>query len=449
LGKHIVVQGGTFYNDAILRAFELELQCNVIRPSVSGLMGAFGAALHAKTLSLEKSAIITREQLEQFSHTVKNTTCRLCTNHCRLTINNFIPTGKYISGNRCERPVTHTQEHSTLNIYQWKLEQLEKLDLFNYQEIDDQTIGIPLGLNMYELIYFWKAFFNTLGKRIVLSMPSNRDLYIKGQATIASDTICFPAKLMHGHIQTLLDNHIKNIFYPLMTYNVEEHLGDNRFNCPVVAYYPEVLYGSIDELKKITFIHPPIDLHRIERYPRKLMEALKPHLHNITFNDLKRAIKNGFDAYNSYLNELKEEGMRIIQRSRSIGKPIILLAGRPYHADPEVHHGIDKLLTSLDCAVISEDSYKIETKRTQTNILNQWTYHARLYAVAEAIGNEEDIHLVQLVSFGCGLDAITTDEVRDILESNKKMYTQIKIDEITNLGAVKIRLRSLLAAIDS
>jgi len=302
---------------------------------------------------------------------------------------------------------------------------------------------------MYELIYFWKAFFDTLGKRIVLSMPSNRDLYIKGQSTIASDTICFPAKLMHGHIQTLLDKHVKNIFYPLMTYNVEEHLGDNRFNCPVVAYYPEVLYGSIDALKKITFIHPPIDLHRIERYPRKLMEALSPHLHNVTLNDLKRAIKNGFDAYNSYLNELKEEGMRIIQRSRSIGKPIILLAGRPYHADPEVHHGIDKLLTSLNCAVISEDSYKIETKRTQTNILNQWTYHARLYAVAEAIGNEEDIHLVQLVSFGCGLDAITTDEVRDILESNKKMYTQIKIDEITNLGAVKIRLRSLLAAIDS
>lgn len=447
LGNHIVVQGGTFYNDAILRAFEMELGCNVIRPSVAGLMGAFGAALHAKTLSLDVSSIITKEQLDNFSHTVTQVTCHLCTNHCRLTVNNFIPNGKYISGNRCERPVTQKKESSTLNIYKWKVDQLENLGLFNYQSIDEDTIGIPLGLNMYELIYFWKAFFDTLGKKIVLSPLSNRDLYIKGQATIASDTICFPAKLMHGHIQTLLDNNVKTIFYPLMTYNVEEGLGDNRFNCPVVAYYPEVLYGSIDELKKITFIHPPIDLHRIEKYPKKLMDSLKPYLPNLTMKSLKEAIKNGFNAYHTYFNDLQTEGTRIIEESRLLGKKIILLAGRPYHADPEVHHGIDTLLTSLDCAVISEDSYAIERKKIDTHILNQWTYHARLYAVAEAIGNEEDIHLVQLVSFGCGLDAITTDEVREIVESNNKMYTQIKIDEITNLGAVKIRLRSLLSAI--
>jgi len=449
LGSHIVVQGGTFYNDAILRAFEMELQCNVVRPSVAGLMGAFGAALSAKGEGLETSTIITREQLEHFSHTVKNVTCRLCTNHCRLTINTFLPTGKYISGNRCEKPITHTEDNSTLNIYQWKLEQLHALNLFNYEDIDEDTIGLPLGLNMYELIYFFKAFFETLGKKIVLSPPSNRDLYIKGQATIASDTICFPAKLMHGHIQTLLDYNVKTIFYPLMTYNVEEGLGDNRFNCPVVAYYPEVLYGSIDELKKITFIHPPIDLHRIKQYPKKLLDSLKPCFPDLTIKRLKEAIDNGFSAYHTYFKELQEEGMNIISRSRILDKQIILLAGRPYHGDPEVHHGIDKLLTSLDCAVISEDSHKITYKKTETNILNQWTYHARLYAIAEAIGKEKDIHLVQLVSFGCGLDAITTDEVRDIVESNNKMYTQIKIDEITNLGAVKIRLRSLLAAIRS
>ena len=449
LGRNIVVQGGTFYNDAILRAFEMELKCNVTRPSVAGLMGAFGAALHSKTLSLEKSSMINKEQLENFSHTVKNATCKLCTNHCRLTINNFIPSGKYISGNRCEKPVTHTQDNSALNIYEWKMQKLHDLNLFNYDDIDKDTIGIPLGLNMYELIYFWKAFFETLGKRVVLSPPSNRDLYLKGQATIASDTICFPAKLMHGHIQTLLDNNLNTIFYPLMTYNVEENLGDNRFNCPVVAYYPEVLYGSVDELKKIAFIHPPLDLHRIQKYPKKLLDTLKPYFSDITLKNLKEAITNGFNAYYAYGEELKNEGTKIIEISRSIGKHIILLAGRPYHADPEVHHGIDKLLTSLDCAVISEDSYNLNIEKVKTNILNQWTYHARLYAVAEAIGKEKDIHLVQLVSFGCGLDAITTDEVRDKLEKNNKMYTQLKIDEITNLGAIKIRLRSLLAAIDS
>lgn len=447
LGKHIVVQGGTFYNDAILRAFEMELQCNVIRPSVAGLMGAFGAALHAKSLSLSKSSIITKEQLDTFNHTVKHVFCRLCTNHCRLTVNNFVPRGRYISGNRCERPVTQKKESSTLNIYKWKVDQLENLGLFDYDAIDENTIGIPLGLNIYELIYFWKAFFETLGKKIVLSPLSNRELYIKGQATIASDTICFPAKLMHGHIQTLLDNNVQTIFYPLMTYNVEEDLGDNRFNCPVVAYYPEVLYGSINELKKIQFIHPPIDLQRIEKYPKKLMASLKPYFPDLSMSNLKKAIKNGFTAYYAYLQALQNEGMRIVDESRLLGKKIILLAGRPYHADPEVHHGIDTLLTSLDCAVISEDSYYLEKKRVDTHILNQWTYHARLYAVAKAIKDEDDIHLVQLVSFGCGLDAITTDEVRDIVEAHDNMYTQIKIDEITNLGAVKIRLRSLLSAI--
>ncbi len=449
LGKHIVVQGGTFYNDAILRAFEMELSHEVIRPSISGLMGAFGAALHAKSLHLEKSSIIPKEKLAQFSHTVKNVTCKLCTNHCRLTINNFLPSGKFISGNRCEKPITHIKESNLLNIYEWKLEKLNSLNLFDYEHIDNDTIGIPLGLNIYELIYFWKTFFETLNRKVVLSPLSNRDLYLKGQSTIASDTVCFPAKLMHGHIQTLLDYNLKTIFYPLMTYNIEEGLGDNRFNCPVVAYYPEVLEASIDGLKNINFIHPPIDLHRIKQYPKKLLEQLAPYIQGISLKKVKEAIDNGFRAYNQYIQDMKEEGTRIISESRKIGKTIILLAGRPYHADPEVHHGIDKLLTSLDCAVISEDSYRIEKKRVETHVLNQWTYHARLYGVAEAIGKEKDIHIVQLVSFGCGLDAITTDEVREIVESHDKMYTQIKIDEITNLGAVKIRLRSLLSAIEA
>jgi predicted CoA-substrate-specific enzyme activase len=449
LGKYIVAQGGTFYNDAVLRSFELELGREVIRPSISGLMGAFGAALHSATLPIEKSSLISYEELKKFTHTVKNVNCGLCTNNCQLTINSFFPHGKYISGNRCERPLVKKQTIDELNIYQWKIDRLEKLKIYDTSEIDENTVGIPLGLNMYELIYFWQPFFASMGKKVVLSPPSTRQLYIKGQATITSDTLCFPAKLMHGHIQTLLDYGIKKIFYPVMTYNVEENRGDNRFNCPVVAYYPEVLNASIDQLKTVDFIHFPLDLERIGKYPKKLFTQLQHSFPTITLKEVKEGIAKGFEGYHTYLKELQSEGMAIIERAREEKKQIIVLAGRPYHADPEIHHGIDKLLTSLGCAVVSEDSIVLDDTKYPTNVLNQWTYHARLYQVAHYIPNHSDMNLVQLVSFGCGVDAITTDEVREILESHGKMYTQIKIDEITNLGAVKIRLRSLLSAIDS
>ena len=448
LGEHIVVQGGTFHNDAVLRAFETELNRNVVRPTISGLMGAYGAALHAKDTAKGVSTLISEKELRDFKHHVKVATCRLCTNNCRLTINTFSNNKRYISGNRCERPITNKSKSDELNIYSWKLRQIEKLNLFGEEKIGEDTIAIPLVLNTFELIYFWKAFFETLGKKVVISKFSNRELYLLGQGTIPSDTVCFPAKLVHGHIQELINRGAKTIFYPCMTYNLDENLGDNHFNCPVVAYYPEVIEANVEELKGINFINDHIGLHRKNDFVKKIAMILEPYIGSIDPSLIKKGVKNGFFTYETYLKEQFEEAQQIIDSARIENKKIIVLAGRPYHADPEVNHALDKLISNFDVAIISEDSLNHPNKKTAVNVLNQWTYHSRLYAAAETVTKENDMHLVQLVSFGCGLDAITSDEVRELLEEKNKMYTQIKIDEITNLGAVKIRFRSLLSAIE-
>ncbi|PKL14483.1 MAG: 2-hydroxyglutaryl-CoA dehydratase, partial [Spirochaetae bacterium HGW-Spirochaetae-8] len=278
--------------------------------------------------------------------------------------------------------------------------------------------------------------------------PSNRKLYLLGQATIPSDTACFPAKLMHGHVQSLIDTGIKTIFYPCMTYNVDEGLGDNHFNCPIVAYYPEVLAANMEELSQVRFIKPHVGLHRRADFPVKMQEHLAPYFGRIAQAKLVQATDAAFAAYEEYLREVREEGASIIRLARDQGRQIIVLAGRPYHADPEVSHGIDKLIAGFGVAVVSEDALFPLVEKFPVHVLNQWTYHARLYAAAKSIAHEPDMHLVQLVSFGCGVDAITTDETREILESAGNMYTQIKIDEITNLGAVRIRIRSLLSALE-
>ena len=448
LGTHIVVQGGTFHNDAVLRAFEQELGCEVVRPEIAGLMGAYGAALHAKKHGGDTSTIIDAESLSRFSHTVKVATCRLCTNTCRLTVNSFSNGKRYLSGNRCERPVTDKSSDDNLNIYAWKLAKLDSLGIYAGTSIPEEAIAIPLGLNIFELVYFWKAFFETLGRPVVLSPLSNRQLYLAGQATIPSDTVCFPAKLMHGHVQHLIDAGAKTIFYPSMTYNLDEHLGDNHFNCPIVAYYPEVLGANMEDLGKVRFFNAHIGIHRRSDFPPKMARHLEPLLGKIDMKLMRKASEAAYAAHEAYLESVREEGRRIIDTARIEGKRIIILAGRPYHVDPEVGHGIDKLLSGFDVAVLSEDALSYEGGRVPVHVLNQWTYHSRLYAAAKAIADEPDMHLVQLVSFGCGVDAITSDETRDILEAEGKMYTQIKIDEITNLGAVRIRFRSLLSAIE-
>ena len=449
LGRNIVVQGGTFLNDAVLRVFEKEMGVHVVRPDISGLMGAYGAAIYAKRRQPAASSLIGLEELENFSHEVKVTSCGLCNNHCRLTVNIFGGNRRFIGGNRCEKPVTKRsgKDSEELNMYAFKLS-----ELLSYKPIPGPRgkIGLPMGLNLYELLPFWHTFFTKLGFEVVTSPLSNRELYIKGQSTIPSDTVCFPAKLMHGHVLTLIEQGVDTIFYPCMSYNFDEHLGDNHYNCPVVAYYPEVIAANTAALKGKNFIHEYVGIHRKKDFPKKILNILNQHIEGASFTlpEVSEAAQAAYEEYDDYLRRIREKGEEMIESARKEKKPIIVLSGRPYHLDPEINHGIDKLITSLGAAVISEDVLSNRVKRFRTHVLNQWTYHARLYAAAKYIGDQPDMNLVQLVSFGCGVDAITTDEVRSILEENGKIYTQIKIDEITNLGAVKIRLRSLFAALE-
>ena len=446
LGKKIVVQGGTFLNDAVLRAFEQEMGTNVIRPEISGLMGAYGAALYAqqKCSSKHRSTILDKQKLGEFTHEIRSVNCNGCSNHCRLTVNTFSDGRRFIAGNRCEKPVTKKSPDESMNIYQYKLRLLQS---FEPKPGSRGKIGIPLGLNMFELLPFWHTFLTRLRFEVVTPPFSNRKLYLSGQHTIPSDTVCFPAKLMHGHIQWLLDNGITSIFYPCMSYNFDENLGDNHYNCPVVAYYPEVISANVKEIEGIKYFHDFVGIHRPKDFPKKVCPEIQRICPDITLKEVKDAAAAAYDAYAEYLGKIRIYGRKIIEKARAEKKDIIVLAGRPYHADPEINHGIDKLITSFDVAIVSEDVVSVYETRKPTTVLNQWTYHSRMYAAAEYVSHQPDMNLVQLVSFGCGVDAITTDEVRSILERHGKIYTQIKIDEITNLGAVKIRLRSLLAAI--
>ncbi len=443
LGRHVVVQGGTFYNDCVLRTLERELGADVVRPDVSGLMGAYGAALYAREHAAGTSSTVTPEQLASFTHESRPVTCGGCENHCHLTVNTFSGGRRYISGNRCERPVTSRQSDDSLNLYARKRELLA-----SYAPCPGKRgkIGIPMGLNMYEQLPFWHTFFTELSFEVVTSPASNRALYVEGQDTIPSDTVCFPAKLMHGHVRALLREGCGTIFYPCMSYNLDEGMGDNCFNCPIVAYYPEVLAANVPELREVRFIHGYVGLHRPRNVPRKLWEMLYRDF-AIPLPQIRAAVRAAYAAYRSHMERIDAEGKRVISAAREQGKPIIVLAGRPYHIDPEINHGIDRLITGMGMAIVSEDALRgLTGAPPRVQVLNQWTYHSRLYAAAAYVSGQDDMQFVQLVSFGCGCDAITTDECRRILEEHGKIYTQIKIDEIENLGAAKIRLRSLFAA---
>lgn len=446
LGNHIVVQGGTFLNNAVLRAFEKEIGKEVVRPSISGLMGAYGAALFAKERAGEKSGILTLPELESFTHEVKTTTCKLCSNHCRLTINRFSGGQRYIAGNRCERPLAKKNPAKEYNLYEYK-----KQLLASYEPCEGTrgTIGIPMVLNMFELYPFWYTFFKSLGFGVMHSPESTRKLYFEGQHTIPSDTVCYPAKLAHGHIERLLKMDVDAIFYPCMSYNIDEGLGDNHYNCPVVAYYPEVLHANIGALEKVPFIKDYVGIHRRKDFPVKMTGVLAQYFDGITRDEVKKAADLAYAEYELYMTRIHTKGKQYLQIAEDQNLPVIILAGRPYHLDSEINHGIDKLICECGAVVVTEDSLSYLIPKFPTNVLNQWTYHSRLYAAAKYVADSGDkrINLVQLVSFGCGVDAITTDETRSILEDKDRIYTQIKIDEITNLGAVKIRMRSLFAAL--
>ena len=456
LGDHIVVQGGTFYNDAVLRAFELVVGKKVIRPDIAGLMGAYGVALLAKeqyqvNLDMEyTSTLMKLEDLDRLEITTSHVRCNKCENHCLLTINRFSNGQTHISGNRCEKGAGIVTGKSELpNLVKYKQERI-----FGYKPLLEEratrgTIGIPRVLNMYEDYPFWFTFLTNLGFRVILSEKSSRTTYEKGIESMPSESVCFPAKLSHGHIVSLINQGVKTIFYPCMPYSRKEYKdADNRYNCPIVISYSEVLKNNVEELKnpEIHFLNPFLPFEK-KALVETLLELPEFQEYHFTKKELEIAATLAEQEYQKCKADIRAEGQKALSYMEQNHVKGIVLAGRPYHSDPEVNHGIDTLITSLGLCVLTEDSVsdKAEAKRP-LRVVDQWVYHARLYAAAEFVGKHPDLELVQLNSFGCGVDAVTTDQVEEILSSFGKMYTLIKIDEINNLGAVRIRIRSLLAS---
>ncbi len=458
LGDHIVVQGGTFYNDAVLRAFEKIVGKNVVRPDISGLMGAYGVAILARqqyesNLDMEYYSTITKnDDLDKLEIKVSHARCNRCENHCLLTINTFSNGHKHISGNRCEKGAGIVTGNSELpNLIKYKQERL-----FNYKPLDEKdaprgTIGIPRVLNMYEDYPFWFTFFTSLGFRVIISEKSNRKTYEKGMESMPSESVCYPAKLSHGHIISLIQSGIKTIFYPCMPYSRKEYeKADNHYNCPIVISYSEVLKNNVEELKNpdIKFLNPflPFDAKNLTK---RILELDEFKEYNFNKKELMEAAKKAEEEYQHFKNDIYEKGKEAVEYIDKHNLKGIVLAGRPYHSDPEINHGIDTLITSLGLCVLTEDSVanQVEAKRP-LRVVDQWVFHARLYAAAEFVGHHDNLELIQLNSFGCGVDAVTTDQVEEILSSYGKMYTLIKIDEVNNLGAVRIRIRSLLASMN-
>ena len=458
LGDHIVVQGGTFYNDAVLRAFELIVEKNVVRPDISGLMGAYGMALLSKeqyeaNLDMEyKSKILKEDELDKLEVKITHTHCNNCENHCKLTINKFNNGAIHVTGNRCEKGAGVVNKAKNLpNLVQYKYERL-----FNYKPLEEKdaprgVIGIPRVLNMYEDYPFWFTFLTSLGFRVLLSEKSTRKTYEKGMESMPSESVCYPAKLSHGHIESLLEQGIKTIFYPCMPYSRKEYeKADNHYNCPIVISYSEVLRNNVEGLKdeKIKFINPFLPFDK-KNLVKKVLELDEFKEYNFTKSELNEAATKAEEEYQKCKEDIRKKGAETVKYIEENHLKGIVLAGRPYHVDPEINHGIDTLITSLGLCVLTEDSIsdKTEVKRP-IRVVDQWVFHARLYAAADFVGKHDSLELIQLNSFGCGVDAVTTDQVEEILSSYNKMYTLIKIDEVNNLGAVRIRIRSLLASMN-
>ena len=450
LGQNIVVQGGTFLSDAVLRAFELVTGVQATRPSVAGLMGAFGMALISKEKAKEEvSSILPLEELEDFHYKTIQTHCHQCTNNCALNVNIF-PNGKrYITGNRCEKGAGITKSKTKLpNLYAYKLNRV-----FDYESLpSDQAkrgqVGLPRVLNMYENYPFWHTFFTSLGYEVVLSDQSSREIYEKGIESIPSETACYPAKITHGHIENLIAKGVKFIFYPSVFYEEKQYeKADNTLNCPVVAGYSEVIKNNLENLREhdVQFMNPFISFDDRKKLVKRLSEVFP----SIPVTELQYAVGAAYEEADRYRSDLRSEGERTLKEIEEKGIKGIVLAGRPYHIDPEINHGIPELITSLGLAVISEDSIAhLEDMQSKLRVLDQWTYHSRLYRAAQIVGQRDNLEMIQLNSFGCGIDAVTTDQVNDILHGYGKIYTALKIDEVNNLGAIKIRIRSLLEVVD-
>ena len=452
LGENIVVQGGTFYNDAVLRCFETVSGRKVIRPDIAGIMGAFGAALIARNrYSGTPCNIIGRDELESFSFDSKITRCGGCENKCRLTVTRFADGRSFISGNRCEKGAGKEKSKKNLpNMYEYKYQRV-----FDYKPLDEKEakrgiIGIPRVLNMYEDYPLWFTFLTKLGFSVRLSGRSTHKIYEKGIESIPSESACYPAKLAHGHIKDLLDSKVKTIFYPCVTYEEMEYKdAGNHFNCPMVVSYPQVIYNNVDEIRSgnVKFIFPFVNLDDRKSFENQLYKEFS--CFGITKSEISSAAEAAFKelaAFKADIREKTKEYLKIIDEQKLHA---IVLAGRPYHIDPEINHGIPELITSLGFAVLCEDGVApLGHLERDIRVVDQWAYHTRLYESAAYVTKNQRLELIQLNSFGCGLDAVTTDQVLEILEAKQKIYTTLKIDEISNLGTAKIRIRSLKAAIE-
>ena len=450
LGNNIVVQGGTFYNDAVLRSFEKIAECEAIRPDIAGIMGAFGAALIARERFEEgyETTMLSYEKICSLQFDTSMAKCKGCTNSCRLTINKFSGGRQFISGNRCERGIGGQKNaHNVPNLFEYKLHRL-----FSYPSLDADkaprgTVGIPRVLNMYENYPFWHTFFTRLGYRVILSPSSNRKIYELGIESIPSESECYPAKLAHGHVTWLIRQGVTFIFYPALFYERNEFEdANNHYNCPIVTSYSENIKNNVEEITsgQITFRNPFMSFRDLDT----VTEALKKEFTEIPPNQIADAC---IDAWNELANarkDMQKKGEEVLKYLEETGKRGIVLAGRPYHIDPEINHGIPELITSYDIAVLTEDSIShLAAPERPLIVSDQWMYHSRLYAAASYVKTVDNLDLIQLNSFGCGLDAVTTDQVNDILSGSDKIYTCLKIDEVNNLGAARIRIRSLLSAI--
>ncbi|MCX7884958.1 MAG: 2-hydroxyacyl-CoA dehydratase [Caloramator sp.] len=454
MGNKIIVQGGTFYNDAVLRAFELVSEREAIRPDIAGLMGAFGAALIARERFKEgyDSTLISRERLNDFKSEINMRRCGLCTNNCLLTINKFSDGREFVSGNRCERGEKGetVKETSLPNLFRYKYYRTFKYKPLNEKEAKRGVIGIPRVLNIYENYPFWFTFFTKLGFRVELSPSSSRKIYELGIETIPSESTCYPAKISHGHIMSLINKGIKNIFYPCIPYENKEIDGaDNHYNCPIVSTYPEVIRNNMDVLRErgINFISPFVSLDDYDKLKQRLFDELKDF--KISKHEINIAVDEAVKEMENVKEDIRKKGEEALKYIKENNIKGIVLAGRPYHIDPEINHGIHDMINSLGMAVLTEDSIShLGEVERPLRVVDQWMYHSRLYAAASFVANQDNLELVQLNSFGCGLDAITTDQVQEILENHNKIYTLLKIDEVNNLAAAKIRMRSLKAAME-
>ncbi|MBE5962019.1 MAG: 2-hydroxyglutaryl-CoA dehydratase [Lachnospiraceae bacterium] len=453
LGSHIVVQGGTFYNNAVLRSFEYISGCEAVRPDIAGIMGAFGAALIAREhYSGEATTMLSIDEILELKFDSTMARCKGCTNSCLLTINHFTGGRKFISGNRCERGIGKAKNKDNIpNLYEYKLQRLFSYESLSEQDAKRGTVGIPRVLNMYENFPFWHTFFTKLGYRVVVSPQSSRKIYELGIESIPSESECYPAKLAHGHVMWLLNEGVKYIFYPCIPYERKEVAGTgNHYNCPIVTSYGENIKNNVEELRSpdICYQNPFLSLENEEIVTKRLVEYFTEE-NKIDAAEIKEAAHAAWEEMAAARRDMQKKGEETIAYLNETGRTGIVLAGRPYHIDPEINHGIPELITSYGVAVLTEDSISHLAKVERPMIVvDQWMYHSRLYAAATYVKENKHLELIQLNSFGCGLDAVTTDGVSDILKSAGKIYTVLKIDEVNNLGAARIRIRSLLSAVN-